>query len=193
MKHITLSGKGRAKGNKSAIKDIRRNGDVPCVLYGAGVENIMFSVSAKALKTLTHTPNSYIVDLDIDGKQYLAILHDLQFHPVNDSTIHADFLAISADKPISINVPLNIFGNCEGVRAGGKLLVEARKLRVSGLPDAIPDVLDIDITNLQLGKQIVAGDLSFEGIKIVSPKTTGVCTVKHTRAAAAAAAAAAAK
>ncbi len=193
MKHITLSGKGRAKGNKSAIKDIRRNGDVPCVLYGAGVENIMFSVSAKALKTLTHTPNSYIVDLDIDGKQYLAILHDLQFHPVNDSTIHADFLAISADKPISINVPLNIFGNCEGVRAGGKLLVEARKLRVSGLPDAIPDVLDIDITSLQLGKQIVAGDLSFEGIKIVSPKTTGVCTVKHTRAAAAAAAAAAAK
>lgn len=193
MKHITLSGKGRAKGNKSAIKDIRRNGDVPCILYGTGVENIMFSVSAKDLKTLTHTPNSYIVDLDIDGKQYLAILHDLQFHPVNDNTIHADFLAISADKPISINVPLNIFGNCEGVRAGGKLLVEARKLRVSGLPDAIPDVLDIDITNLQLGKQIVAGDLSFEGIRIVSPKTTGVCTVKHTRAAAAAAAAAAAK
>lgn len=190
MKHITLSGKGRAKGNKSAIKDIRRNGEVPCVLYGAGIENIMFSVDAKELKVLTHTPNSYIVDLDVDGKQYLAILHDLQFHPVTDNTIHADFLAISADKPISINVPLNIFGNCEGVRAGGKLLIEARKLRVCGLPDVIPDVLDIDITNLQLGKQIVAGDLSFEGVKIVSPKTTGVCTVKHTRAAAAAAAAA---
>lgn len=189
MKHISLNGKSRAKGNKSAIKDVRRNGDVPCVLYGEGIENIMFSVSAKDLKTLTHTPNSYIIDLDVDGKKYLAILHDLQFHPVNDSTIHADFLAISAEKPISINVPLNITGNCEGVKAGGKLLIEARKLRVNGLPDMIPDVLDIDITNLQLGKQIVAGDLAFDGIKIVSPKTTGVCTVKATRASAAAAAA----
>ena len=84
-------------------------------------------------------------------------------------------------------MPLNIFGNCAGVKAGGKLLIEARKLRVSGLPDQIPDVLDIDITNLRLGKQIVAGDLSFEGVQIVSPKTTGVCTVKHTRAAMAAA------
>ena len=114
-------------------------------------------------------------------------MHELQFHPVTDNTIHADFLAISADKPVSIDVPLNIFGNCAGVKAGGKLLIEARKLRVSGLPDQIPDVLDIDITNLRLGKQIVAGDLSFEGVQIVSPKTTGVCTVKHTRAAMAAA------
>ena len=80
-----------------------------------------------------------------------------------------------------------LLGNCAGVKAGGKLLIEARKLRVSGLPDQIPDVLDIDITNLRLGKQIVAGDLSFEGVQIVSPKTTGVCTVKHTRAAMAAA------
>ena len=89
---------------------------------------------------------------------------------------------------MTINVPLNIFGNCAGVKAGGKLLIEARKLRVCGLPDQIPDVLDIDITNLKLGKQIVAGDLSYEGIQIVSPKTTGVCTVKHTRAAMAGAA-----
>ena len=152
------------------------------------MENVLFSVDARDLKALTHTPNSYIVDLDIDGKNYLAILHELQFHPVTDNTIHADFLAISADKPVTINVPLNIFGNCAGVKAGGKLLIEARKLRVCGLPDQIPDVLDIDITNLKLGKQITAGDLSYEGIQIVSPKTTGVCTVKHTRAAMAGAA-----
>ena len=148
---------------------------MPCVLYGNGIENVLFSVDARDLKALTHTPNSYIVDLDIDGKSYLAVMHELQFHPVTDNTIHVDFLAISAD------------GNCAGVKAGGKLLIEARKLRVSGLPDQIPDVLDIDITNLKLGKQIVAGDLSFEGVQIVSPKTTGVCTVKHTRAAMAAA------
>ena len=150
---------------------------MPCVLYGNGIENVLFSVDARDLKALTHTPNSYIVDLDIDGKSYLAVMHELQFHPVTDNTIHVDFLAISADKPVSIDVPLNIFGNCAGVKAGGKLLIEARKLRVSGLPDQIPDVLE----------QIVAGDLSFEGVQIVSPKTTGVCTVKHTRAAMAAA------
>ena len=176
MKHIALHGTARTKGRKSLTKSIRREGQVPCNLYGNGIENVLFSVDARDLKALTHTPNSYIVDLDIDGKNYLAILHELQFHPVTDNTIHADFLAISADKPVTINVPLNIF------------LIEARKLRVCGLPDQIPDVLDIDITNLKLGKQITAGDLSYEGIQIVSPKTTGVCTVKHTRAAMAGAA-----
>ena len=156
MKHITLHGTARTKGRKSLTKSIRREGHVPCNLYGNGIENVLFSVDARDLKALTHTPNSYIVDLDVDGKNYLAILHELQFHPVTDNTIHADFLAISADKPV--------------------------------LPDQIPDVLDIDITNLKLGKQITAGDLSYEGIQIVSPKTTGVCTVKHTRAAMAGAA-----
>ena len=129
MKHIALHGTARTKGRKSLTKSIRREGQVPCNLYGNGVENVLFSVDARDLKALTHTPNSYIVDLDIDGKNYLAILHELQFHPVTDNTIHADFLAISADKPVTINVPLNIFGNCAGVKAGGKLLIEARKLR----------------------------------------------------------------
>ncbi|MDD6103450.1 MAG: 50S ribosomal protein L25 [Bacteroidales bacterium] len=182
MKHISLNGVVRTKGKKSDIKAIRRNGEVPCILYGAGVENIMFSVSEKELKALTHTPNSYLVDLCIDGKTYLAVMHALQFHPVTDATIHVDFLAISEDKPVTIAVPLNIFGNCIGVRQGGKLLVESRKIKISALPANLPDVLDIDITDLNLGKQIVAGDLKYEGVTIVSPKTTGVCSVKHTRA-----------
>ena len=101
MKHIALHGTARTKGRKSLTKSIRRKGQVPCNLYGNGVENVLFSVDARDLKALTHTPNSYIVDLDIDGKNYLAILHELQFHPVTDNTIHADFLAISADKPAS--------------------------------------------------------------------------------------------
>ncbi len=188
MKHITLRGEIREKSRKSATKGIRREGSVPCVLYGNGMENVLFTVTAKDLQTLTHTPSSYIVDLEISGKSYLAIIHDLQFHPVTDATIHADFLAISADKPVAINVPISIVGNSEGVKQGGKLMIDSRKLRVAGLPDAIPDVLDVDITELQLGKQIVAGDLSFEGVQIVSPKGTAVCTVKHTRAALAAAA-----
>ena len=192
MKHIELNGSLRTIGKKSDIKAIRRNGGVPCVLYGAGInkdENILFSVDAKELKNLTHTPNSYIVDLNIDGKAYMAVMHALQFHPVNDSTIHVDFLSIDPAKPVTIQVPLNIFGNCEGVRLGGKLMIESRKLKVAGVPDMIPDVLDIDITDLKLGKQIVAGDLAFENIQIVSPKSQAVCSVKQTRAAMAAAAA----
>ena len=129
------------------------------------------------------------MDLSIDGKSYMAIMHALQFHPVNDNTIHVDFLSIDPTKPVTIQVPLNIFGNCEGVRLGGKLMIESRKLKVAGIPDMIPDVLDIDITDLKLGKQIVAGDLKFENIQIVSPKSQAVCSVKQTRAAMAAAAA----
>lgn len=192
MKHISLKGSSRTIGKKSDIKNIRRNGGVPCVLYGAGInkdQNVLFSVDAKELKNLTHTPNSYIVDLEIDGKAYMAVMHALQFHPVTDNTIHVDFLAIDSAKPVTISVPLNIFGNCEGVRLGGKLMIESRKLKVAGLPDMIPDVLDIDITDLKLGKQIVAGDLNFENIQIVSPKSQAVCSVKQTRAAMAAAAA----
>lgn len=181
MKHIDLVGKIREKGKKSDLKAIRRNGEVPCVIYGGGIENIMFSVEAKALKQLTHTPYSYIINLDLDGKKQLAILHELQFHPLTDNTIHVDFLAVSADKPVTIDVPLHIFGSCEGVKQGGKLFIEARKLRVSGLPAVIPDVLDVDITNLKLGKQIVAGDLNYEGVQIIDPKTTAICSVKHTR------------
>ena len=152
----------------------------------------MFAVDAKELKNLTHTPNSYIVNLNIEGKQYKAVLHELQFHPLTDETIHVDFLAVNEAKPVTIDVPIVLSGNSEGVRQGGKLMVSSRKLRISAPLNQLPDTLNVDITTLELGKTITAGDLSYEGIQIVSPKATIICAVKMTRAAIGAAAAAAA-
>lgn len=192
MKTFNLKGTPRSVSNKQAIKTLRRNGEVPCVLYGAGIENVLFSVDAKELLLVTNTPNSYIVELEIADKKYTAVYHTAQFHPVTDETLHVDFLAVSADKPVSINVPIIITGNSEGVRQGGKLSVSARKLKVSALMANLPDTLTVDITNLSLGKTIVAGDLKYDNIQILSPKSTIICAVKMTRAAIGAAAAAAA-
>ncbi|AGY53339.1 50S ribosomal protein L25 [Bacteroidales bacterium CF] len=192
MKTFNLKGTPRSVSNKQAIKTLRRNGEVPCVLYGAGIENVLFSVDAKELLLVTNTPNSYIVELEIADKKYTAVYHTAQFHPVTDETLHVDFLAVSAEKPVSINVPIIITGNSEGVRQGGKLSVSARKLKVSALMANLPDTLTVDITNLSLGKTIVAGDLKYDNIQILSPKSTIICAVKMTRAAIGAAAAAAA-
>lgn len=181
MKHLELSGSVRATGRKADVNSIRREEKVPCIIYGAGVENTPFAIEEKALKALTHTPYSHIVDLNVDGKKFTAVLGEVQYHPVTDRPLHVDFLAIDPKKPVTVNVPVKIVGNSEGVRQGGKLNVGVRKLKVSGLMDAIPDELPIDITPLGLGKQINAGDLSFDGIKIVSPKGTLVCAVRATR------------
>jgi len=188
MKHIQISGSARTTGKKADVKSVRRSEKVPCVFYGQGVENISFSVEDKDLKLITDTPFSYIVDLTIDGKTYMAKLQDVQYHPVNDNAIHADFLAVAEDKPVTIQVPIKIVGNSEGVKQGGKLAVQVRKLKVCGLAANIPDELPVDITTLQIGKRITAADLSYDKIQIVSPKATIVCSVKSTRAAVEAAA-----
>lgn len=182
MKQITLTGKGRVLGKKSDNKNLRKSGNVPCILYGVGVENIIFSVDAKELKKVTNTPNSYIIELDIEGKKHLAVFHDAQWHPVSDECIHVDFLAVSEDKPVAIDVPVSVSGHAEGVKQGGKLYTGARKLRVSGLIKDLPDILPIDVSPLTLGKQINAGDLHFDGIKILTPKTTMIAAVRVTRA-----------
>lgn len=181
MKQVTLTGKVRSLGKKSELKAMRRNEEIPSILYGPGIENVMFSVNVKELKAITNTPFSHIILLDVEGKKQLAILHEVQYHPVSDEPLHVDFLAISENKPVEIEIPIKIFGNSEGVKQGGKLQVSARKLRVSGLIANLPDELPIDITKLALGKQIVAGDLNFDGIKIISPKTTIICSVRMTR------------
>ena len=134
MKHFELKGKILKAEGKAAIKAIRKEGLVPCNLYGQGMENLLFTVDAKELKGLTHTPQSFIVDLNLsDGKTYSAILHELQFHPVTDECLHVDFLAVSSDKPIAIRVPINIVGHAAGVQAGGKFFQLLRHLKISAL------------------------------------------------------------
>ena len=184
MKQISISGKIRVAGNKQSIKTIRRAGLVPCNLYGAGMENVLFTVEAKDLKNITDTPTAYIVNIELEGKNYLAVLHETQWHPVTDAALHVDFLAVSEDKPVTINVPVVVTGHAEGVKLGGKLLVSSRKLKVSALMKDLPDTLEVDSTPLGIGKQIVAGDLHYENVTIVSPKATIICSVRPTRASA---------
>lgn len=190
MKHLNLQGKLRATGKKADVKSVRREERVPCVIYGNGMENVLFSVGAKELAVLTDTPFSHIIDLDIEGNKYLAKLQDIQWHPVTDKAIHVDFIALAEDKPVTISVPVKIVGNSEGVKQGGKLFVSSRKLKVSGLMENLPDELEVDITPMGIGSQIFAKDLHYDNIQIVSPKGTLVCAVRATRASAAAATAA---
>ena len=182
MKHFVLKGQVREVGNKAVIKEYRKQGLVPCNIYGSGVENILFTVTEKDLKGLTDTPASYIVDLELsNGQKYNAVIHELQYHPVKDNCLHADFLAVNEEKPISIMVPITITGHAVGVRAGGKFFKLVRELKVSALMKDLPDELVINIDKLQIGKRIVAGDLKYENVNVVSPKGTIICTVKSSR------------
>ena len=189
MQHFELKGQTRKVGNKAVLKAFRKEGLVPCNLYGLGMENVLFTVSAKELKTLTDTPKSYIVDLVLDGgKPQTAILHEIQWHPVTDNCLHVDFLAVGTEKPIAINVPLVITGHAKGVQQGGKFYQNARSLRVCALMKDLPDEVTVDITPLGLDKRIKAADIQLKNVTVVSDKDTIICGVKTTRNVTAAAA-----
>lgn len=190
MKHFELKGQIREAGNKAVVKAFRNQGLVPCNLYGLGMENVLFTVSAKDLKGLTDTPASYIVDLVLsDGKTYNAVVHELQFHPVKDNCLHADFLLVDDKKPIAINVPLVFTGHPAGVRLGGKFVQLARNLRISAKLEELPDSLTIVTDDMGLDSKITVDDLHFDNINILTLKSTVLCRVVSTRQAAAAAAA----
>lgn len=189
MQHFELKGQTRKVGNKAVLKAFRREGLVPCNLYGAGMENILFTVNAKELKALTDTPKSYIVDLVLDGgKAQTAILHELQWHPVSDACLHVDFLAVNEKKPIAISVPLVISGHAKGVQQGGKFYQNARAIRVCALMKDLPDDVTVDISGLGLDKRIKAGDIQLDKVAVVSDKDMIICGVKTTRNVTAAAA-----
>ncbi len=181
MQHFELKGQIRQVGNKAVIKAFRKQGLVPCNLYGAGLQNILFTVDAKELKGVTDTPKAYIVDLVLDGKTYPAVLHELQWHPVKDNCLHVDFLAVDAKKPVAISVPLVISGHAVGVQKGGKFVQNLRALRISALMDKLPDDITIDISKLDIDKKIKAADVKLEGISILTDKDAVICTVRATR------------
>ena len=182
MQHFELKGQVRKVGNKATIKAIRKEGLVPCNLYGLGMENVLFTVVEKDLKGLIFSPNSHIVDLVLDnGQKYTAVLHEAQYHPVKDNCLHLDFLAVNEEKPIAINVPITITGHSVGVQQGGKFPLNSRTLRISALMANLPDDLTVDISDLQLDKKIKAGDLKYDNITILTDKDTIICGVKATR------------
>ena len=198
MREINVAGKSRSNLGKKASKEMRKEGLIPCNLYGekknadGQPEALSFAVPMAELRKVVYTPHIYVVNLDIDGQKHTAIMKELQFHPVTDALLHADFYEINEEKSIAIGIPVNLVGLAQGVRDGGRLSLSIRKLMVKAPYKQIPEKLDIDVTALTIGKSIKAGELSFEGLEVVTPKDVIVCTVKMTRAAAAAAAAAAA-
>ena len=194
MKSIEIKGTARTIAERSseqarALKAIRKTGGVPCELYG-GSENIHFTVTNEELRNLVYTPHIYVVDLVIDGKKYNAIMKDIQFHPVKDNILHVDFYQIDEAKPIVMEVPVQLEGLAEGVKAGGKMSLQMRKLKVKALYNLIPERLVINVSHLGLGKTIKVGELSYEGLELLNAKEAVVCAVKLTRAARGAAAAA---
>ena len=193
MKEISVKGQQRTDTGKKATKLLRKEGLIPCNLYGEAETALSFSTSMSEIRKAIYTPDVYVVNLNIDGKEHKAIIKELQFHPTTDALMHADFYEINEKKAITIGIPVKLNGLAQGVRDGGKINLSIRKINVTAPYKQIPEILNIDVTNLQLGKAIKVGELSFEGLEIATSPEVVVCSVKATRASRSAAAAAAAE
>ena len=193
MKEISVKGQQRTDTGKKATKLLRKEGLIPCNLYGEAETALSFSTSLSEIRKAIYTPDVYVVNLNIDGKEHKAIIKELQFHPTTDALLHADFYEINEKKAITIGIPVKLNGLAQGVRDGGKINLSIRKINVTAPYEQIPEILNIDVTNLQLGKAIKVGELSFEGLEIATSPEVIVCSVKATRASRSAAAAAAAE
>lgn len=195
MKEISVKGQKRSETGKKASKLMRKEGLVPCNLYGELKDDkglpvaTAFMVPFAELRKAVYSPHVYVVNIDIDGKEHKAIMKELQFHPTTDALIHADFYEVNETKDITVGIPVKLNGLAQGVRDGGKLNLSIRKINVTAPYKQIPEILEIDVTDLQLGKAIKVGQLSFEGLKIATPAEVIVCSVKATRASRSAAAA----
>ncbi len=194
MQVYKLTAEPRTGLGKKATKALRSEGKIPVVLNsGATAEHLM--VDNDAVRKLIYTPDVYAIELSVEGKVRMAVLKDIQFHPVKENILHIDLLEVNETKPVVIEVPVKLEGHAEGVKAGGKLTLSMKKLKVKAPYTAIPERVVINVDNLGLGKSLAVGDLHFDGYELVNAKNAVVCAVQLTRAArgAAATAAAAAK
>ena len=197
MKEINVTGQKRTDLGKKASKLARKDGLIPCNIYGEKKDEngapvaMSFVCPMSELRKVVYTPHIYVVNLNIDGEEHKAVMKELQFHPVTDALLHVDFYEVNEEKPITIGIPVKLNGLAQGVRDGGRINLSIRKINVTAPYKAIPEHLDIDVTNLQLGKSIKVGELSFEGLTLATPAEVVVCSVKATRASRSAAAAAA--
>lgn len=189
MKTYELKGEIRDDFGKKAARSYRSEGLIPCVVYGGhGEENVNFVVKSSDVRNLVYTPEVFLVNLDLSSKKMMATLKDLQFHPVKDTILHIDFLHVFDSVPVVIEIPVRLQGLAAGVKAGGKLSLDLRKLKVKGLAANLPEVLTINVEALELGKSIQVGELDFENLELLTPKNAVVCRVQLTRAARGAAA-----
>ncbi len=182
MKKAQLSGSLRANVGKKDAKALRNAGQVPCVLYGQG-EQTHFSVRSVELEKLIFSPDVFQVELDIEGTKKMAIIQAKDMHPVKDKPMHIDFLELSDDKPVRVQLPLRYTGSAIGVMNGGKLRQPYRSLRVIGLPANLPEAITVDITKLKIGQSIRISDINVEGMEFLEPANAVVIAVKMARGA----------
>lgn len=180
MKSLTINGSKRESVGKKASKALRNAGQVPCVLYGGG-EPLHFAADEIAFKDLIYTPDVHTVVLDLGGEKFDAVLQDIQFHPVTDAILHMDFYQIYEDKEISMNIPIHTEGVARGVKNGGVLRYNLRRLTVKGLPGNLPDFIPADVTNLKIGSKLYVTEVASKDFEIQHPDNTVICQVKTSR------------
>jgi len=183
MKSITINGSKRESVGKKATKALRNAGEVPCVLYG-GDQPLHFSAPELAFSQLVYTPNAHTVVIALDNGDTLnAVLQDIQFHPVTDRILHVDFYQLFEDKEIAMDIPVVLVGNSKGVKNGGVLRRNNRKLRVKALPTNLPDFIEIDITPMKIGSKFYVRDLNQDKYRFLHTDNTVVCQIKTARTA----------
>lgn len=180
MKSVAMSGSLRANVGKKDAKQLRTQGQVPCVLYG-GKEQVAFSVDERQFTPLVYTPDVNVVKLDLNGKAFEAVLQELQTHPVTDKIIHADFVEVVPGKPVTLSLPVKTTGTAPGVKAGGKLLKKLRRVSVKGTIDKMPDNITIDISNMNIGNAVLVRDMNIEGLTFLDPSNATIVTCQVTR------------
>lgn len=181
MKTFALSSEARDT-SKIANRALRNQGKVPCVLYG-GEKQLYFSVKENDLDKLVNTPEVYIVEVDVDGTTYKAVLQDIQFHPVTDRIIHVDFLQVFDDKEVTMNIPVSFIGNAIGVKNGGNLVIRRRSIKTRAIPANLPDAIEVNIENLKIGKTIFIGDIRNDKYTFLAADNAVVVGVKMARGA----------
>ena len=187
MKTFELNGTLRNEYGKKANKALRKQELIPCNIYGCG-ENITFTVTAADARKLIYTPDTLVVALTIGETKKMAVVKEMQFHPVSGVCFHIDFLEVNDKKPVTVEIPVSLTGHAEGVKAGGKLSMEMRKLKINGIYTNIPERVVIDVTSLGLGKKLFVSDVVVENCTVKSVKEAIVAQVKVTRNSAAEAA-----
>lgn len=207
MKKYALNAQPRTELGKKSVKALRAEGKIPAVINGGALVELPYTgtlkegqklveidakrglittdivVEAEDVRKLIYTPDIFEVDINLNGEEVKAVIKDLQFQPVKDTLLHIDFLQVYPDKPVVMEVPVKIEGHAEGVKAGGKLTLSMRKLKVKALYNEIPERLIINVDHLGLGKSMAVGDLHFEGLELMNAKNAVVCAVQLTRAA----------
>ncbi len=183
MKTFDISVKKRSELGKKVTKKLRAEGNVPCVMYGGG-ETLHFYAHENSFRNLIYTHHVHMINFDIEGKLHKAILKEIQFHPVSDKILHIDFIEISDTKPAVVDIPVELIGNSIGIRNGGKLRQRRRLIKVKGLVSKMPDVLEIDISDLDIGESLKVRDLKYDDLELLDPPQSMVVGVISSRIAA---------